>query len=98
MTTVEALLAGYNWLLSDWTHPIAAAAAFTAVTPTPKPGTWLSKVYKVVDIVACNVLHAKSTGVTSTALAEEVANLLQARAQQEIMEARAQVVSQPAKE
>lgn len=98
MTTIEFFTTGYAWLMSDWTHPITAAAAVAALTPTPKPGTWLSKAYKVIDVLAINVLHAKSTGVSSTALAEEVANLLQARAQQEVMEARAQVVSQPAKE
>ncbi len=99
MTTPDIFIQGWAWLMNDWTHPIVAAAAITAVTPTPKPGTWLSKAYKVIDVLAINVLHAKSTGVTSTALAEQIADLLQEKAQQEIMQAQAQVhLSQPAKE
>ena len=75
--------------MNDWTHPIVFAAAITALTPTPKPGTWLSKAYKVIDVLAINILHAKSTGVTSQAMAEQIADLLQEKAQQEIMEAQA---------
>lgn len=73
MTTVEAVLSVWNWLLADWTHPIVAAAAFTALTPTPAPGTFAAKLYKAVDVLAINVLHAKSTGITPAALAEQVA-------------------------
>jgi hypothetical protein len=72
MTTIEFFTTGYAWLMEDWTHLIVAAAFFTALTPTPKPGTLAAKIYKVVDVLAVNVLHAKSTGVTPAALAEQV--------------------------
>jgi len=38
---------------------IAAAAAFCAATPTPKEGTWVSKVYKGVEFLALNIGKAK---------------------------------------
>lgn len=77
MTTLEFLTGGWNWLLEDWTHPIVAAAVFTAVTPTPEPGTWAAKLYSVVDKLALNVLHAKSTGLGSAGIAQAiVANML----------------------
>jgi hypothetical protein len=39
---------------------IAAAAAFCAATPTPKEGTWVSKVYKAVEFLAFNIGKAKA--------------------------------------
>jgi len=83
MSTPDFFIHIYAWLMSDWTHPIVAAAAFTAVTPTPKAGTWLAHVYKVVDALALNVLHAKATGVSPQALAEQIAvSLIQKQATQ----------------
>lgn len=83
MTTVEAIMSVWNWLLADWTHPIVACSAIAALTPTPAPGTFAAKMYKAIDIVAINVLHAKSTGITPAALAEQVAvKLIQAKAAQ----------------
>jgi hypothetical protein len=38
---------------------ISAASAFVAATPTPKAGSIWSKVYKVIEVVAINVLRAK---------------------------------------
>mgnify|MGYP003650803379 CR=1 FL=1 len=38
---------------------ISAASAFTAATPTPKEGSTWSRVYKVVEAVALNILRAK---------------------------------------
>lgn len=45
----------FGWL----TASIAAASAFAAATPTPKKGTSLSKIYKVIDIIAFNFGKAK---------------------------------------
>ena len=39
---------------------IAAAAAFCAATPTPKEGTWLSKAYKLIEVLAFNIGKAKA--------------------------------------
>lgn len=41
---------------------IAFASALAAATPTPKEGTVLAKLYKIVDLAAINVSHAKETG------------------------------------
>ena len=38
---------------------IAGAAAFCAATPTPKAGTWKSKIYKIVEFLALNFGQAK---------------------------------------
>jgi hypothetical protein len=41
---------------------ISLASAIAAITPTPKEGTFLAKLYKVIDFLALNVGHAKSKG------------------------------------
>lgn len=51
-------LEGQDWWV--WVSAaIAAASAFTAVTPTPKEGSRASKIYTVIDWLALNVLKAK---------------------------------------
>jgi hypothetical protein len=45
------------------TGVVTLAAAITAVTPTPKPGSWLSKMYLVLDILALNIGKAKDRGM-----------------------------------
>tara|TARA_R110002020_G_scaffold150847_5_gene327723 strand:+ start:387 stop:689 length:303 start_codon:yes stop_codon:yes gene_type:complete len=49
---------------------IAAAAAFCAATPTPKEGSWVSKVYKVVELLAFNIGKAKAAAVATEAVEE----------------------------
>lgn len=44
------------------TAVIALASAITAITPTPKEGSVLSKVYKVIEFVALNIGKAKDKG------------------------------------
>jgi hypothetical protein len=44
------------------TAVVALASAIAAVTPTPKAGSVLAKVYAVVDFLALNVGKAKDTG------------------------------------
>ena len=41
---------------------IALASAIAAVTPTPKKGTTLAKVYAFLDLMALNIAKAKQTG------------------------------------
>jgi hypothetical protein len=41
---------------------IALASAIAAITPTPAEGSTLSKLYKVIDLLALNVGKAKDTG------------------------------------
>lgn len=80
MTTVQFAQAIWTWLLADPAHVVVAFAAIAAFTPTPAPGTFLSKVYRVVDVFALNFLHAKSTGVaapTVDLLAKQVAAMLE---------------------
>ena len=50
--------AWFNWA----TAIIAAASAFAASTPTPKEGTFLSKLYKVLDFLSVNIGKAKDKG------------------------------------
>lgn len=76
MTTPQFLLSIWNWLMTDYTHPIAAAGFLCMLTPTPAPTSWLSKPYKALEFVAMNVLHAKETGTSATSIAEEVAAIL----------------------
>ena len=45
---------------------IALFSAIAAVTPTPKEGTWLAKVYRIVDFIAINVGKAKDKGEAPT--------------------------------
>ena len=41
---------------------IALASAIAAVTPTPKAGTVLAKVYGIIDLLALNIGKAKDKG------------------------------------
>ena len=51
---------------------IAAAAAFCAATPTPKEGSWVSKIYKVVEFLALNIGKAKAKAVVEEKAEETV--------------------------
>ncbi len=51
---------------------IAAAAAFCAATPTPKEGTWVSKVYKAIEFLALNIGKAKAKAVVEEKVEETV--------------------------
>ena len=45
---------------NPWFGVVTAAIAFaSAVAPTPKEGTFLSKLYKVIDWAALNIGKAK---------------------------------------
>lgn len=52
---------------SNWfavvTALVTLASAIVAATPTPAPGTFLAKVYKIIEILALNIGKSKDTGV-----------------------------------
>lgn len=58
MNAIFQLLQATPWF-SVVTATVTLASAIAAVTPTPKAGSTLAKVYKVVDFLAINVGNAK---------------------------------------
>ncbi|MDA8232849.1 MAG: hypothetical protein M0006_16075 [Magnetospirillum sp.] len=64
MTTIQFFQNLLDWLLADPAHIVAAASALAAATPTPAANSTWGKVYKVLDILAINVIHAKDSGPT----------------------------------
>ena len=61
MTSLQFLDAVLDWLLADPAHVVLAASAVAALTPTPDPNSLAGKLYRVIDILALNVLRAKAT-------------------------------------
>lgn len=55
-----------NLISENWvniiTAVVALASAIAAVTPTPKAGSFLAKLYKGIDWLALNVGKAKDKG------------------------------------
>jgi len=45
-----------------FTAVVALASAIAAITPTPKKGTALGTVYKIIDLLAFNIGKAKDKG------------------------------------
>lgn len=58
METLVTLLADNPWFVVV-TAVISLASAIASVTPTPKAGTRLAKVYSVIDLLALNIGKAK---------------------------------------
>ena len=56
---------------------IAAAAAFCAATPTPKEGSWVSKIYKVVEFLALNIGKAKAKAEVKEAVTDAVSDAVE---------------------
>lgn len=61
MEQLLSLLQDNPWF-NIFTAVVALASAITAVTPTPKPGTFLAKVYTLLDLAALNIGKAKDKG------------------------------------
>ena len=55
------LVEQYPWFVVV-TSAISLASAIASVTPTPKPGTALAKVYGIIDFLALNIGKAKDKG------------------------------------
>ena len=51
-----------NGALNIVTAIIALASAIAAVTPTPKQGSILAKLYSLIDLAALNIGNAKDKG------------------------------------
>lgn len=61
MDTILNLISDQPWF-GVITATIALASAIAAVTPTPKAGTALAKLYSIIDFLALNVGKAKDDG------------------------------------
>jgi len=55
------LVGQYPWFVVV-TSAISLASAIASVTPTPKPGSTLAKVYGIIDFLALNIGKAKDKG------------------------------------
>lgn len=66
MTTEQFIQTILDWLLADPSHLVTAASALAALTPTPADDSLAGKLYKIIDILALNFLHAKETGPSTT--------------------------------
>lgn len=76
MTTAQFLNAVLAWLSADPSHIVVLASALAALTPTPASNTVAGRVYRLLDLLALNFLHAKSTGVALPDVAQQVAAIL----------------------
>ncbi len=61
MNTIIDLLQSSPWF-GVITAAVTLASAIAAITPTPKEGSFLAKVYKVIDTIALNIGKAKDSG------------------------------------
>lgn len=77
MNTMQFLNAVLAWLQADPAHVMVAASTIAMLTPTPAPNTTAGRLYKVVEMLALNFMHAKETGITTAALAEQVVAILE---------------------
>jgi hypothetical protein len=59
METLIEYIQQYPWF-NVVTAAVALASAIAVITPTPKPGTPLAKVYAIIDFVALNIGKAKN--------------------------------------
>lgn len=59
METLIEYIQQYPWF-NVVTAAVTLASAIAAITPTPKSGSILAKVYAVIDLIALNVGKAKN--------------------------------------
>jgi hypothetical protein len=76
MNTIQFLMMIVNWLQADPSHIVVTASALAALTPTPDASTTAGKIYKVLDLLALNFLHAKDSGVNTADLETQVLAIL----------------------
>jgi len=73
MNTVQFATSVADWLLADPAHIVLAASIIAALTPTPDPATLTGKLYRIVDLLALNVLRAKDSGAPAPLAAPQPA-------------------------
>jgi len=59
METLIEYIQQYPWF-NVVTAAVALASAIAALTPTPKEGSTLAKLYAIIDFVALNIGKAKN--------------------------------------
>lgn len=57
--TINGILGHLPAWIAAATAVVSAASAIAALTPTPKDDELAGKLYRIVDVLALNVLHAK---------------------------------------
>jgi hypothetical protein len=62
MTTQDFISSLADWLLADPSHLVAAASGLAALIPTPARDSLAGRLFRIVDILALNILHAKEQG------------------------------------
>lgn len=62
METLITLFKDQSWF-TIVTAAVTLASAIAAATPTPAPGTFLAKLYSIVDLLALNIGKAKDKGL-----------------------------------
>ena len=63
MNSIQFVESIADWLLADPAHVVVAASAVAALTPTPDANSLAGKLYRVVDLLALNVLRAKQNAL-----------------------------------
>ncbi len=64
MNSVQFIESIADWLLADPAHIVVAASVIAALTPTPDPASAFGKIYRLLDLLALNILRAKDTAAT----------------------------------
>lgn len=63
MDTIPSTILQFFSLMPLWLNAVmaavAAASAITALTPTPKDDKLVRKAYRILEIIALNIGHAK---------------------------------------
>ena len=59
---IEYILNNPERILMAATSAVTIASVLTSATETPAPGTWLGKLYKILELLALVVGKAKQKG------------------------------------
>lgn len=77
MNTMQFVMEVLNWLQTDPSHIVVAAAVLRSMTPTPDPSTPQGKAYQIIELFALSFMHAKDTGVPAKTLEDQVNAILE---------------------